>query len=169
MSTHSFKKLASFLFLAVLLFSFRPAQTFQTDFSGTWKLNESKSELGQYGARGVASKIMIEQKKDMVSLAKTANNFQGEEATTTEILSFDGKETESLVFGSAKRKAKLKWSSDGQNMLVSATIAFEREGQTFDISSTETWSLSSDGKTLTVVSNITTPQGEISIKAAYDK
>ena len=166
MNIYPLKKLTSLLFVAVLLFSFRPVQT---DFSGAWKLNESKSELGQFGARGVASKIMIEQKTDVVSLAKTANNFQGEEATTTEILSFDGKETESLVFGSAKRKAKLKWSSDGQNMLVSATIAFEREGQTFDISSTETWSLSSDGKTLTVVSNITTPQGEISIKAAYDK
>lgn len=166
MNTSPFKKLTALLFASVLLFSFRPVQT---DFSGAWKLNESKSELGQFGARGVANKIMIEQKTDVVSLAKTATNFQGEEATTTEVLSFDGKEAESLVFGAAKRKAKLKWSSDGQNMLVSATIAFERQGQTLDISITETWSLSADGKTLTVASNMTTPQGEISTKAVYDK
>lgn len=166
MNTYPLKKLTSLLFIAVLLFSFRPVQT---DFSGAWKLNESKSELGQFGARGVASKIMIEQKTDVVSLAKTATNFQGEEAITTEVLSFDGKEAETFVFGTAKRKAKLKWSSDEQNMLVSATIAFERQGQTFDISITETWSLSADRKTLTVASNMTTPQGEISTKAVYDK
>ena len=169
MNTYSLKKIASLLFLSALLFSFRPAQTFHTDFSGTWKLNESKSELGQFGGRGIASKIVIEQKADAVSLAKTATNFQGEEATTTEVLSFDGKEAESLVFGTAKRKAKLKWSADGQNMLVSASIAFERQGQSFDITSTETWALSADGKTLTVSTNLATPQGEISTKAVYEK
>jgi hypothetical protein len=169
MYTHPFKKIASLVLLSAVLFSFRPAAHFVPDFSGTWKLNESKSELGQFGGRGVPSKIVIDQKTDQISLTKTATSFQGEEATATEALSFDGKESESLLFGTAKKKSTLKWSADGQSMLVSSNIAFEMQGQTIAISGTETWSLGTDGKTLTVSSTITTPQGEISTKAVYDK
>jgi len=169
MKTYSFKKITSLLFLSAALFSFRPAYVFQTDFTGTWKLNENKSELGQFGARGVPSKIVIEQKTDAISFAKTATNFQGEESTNTETMTFDGKESESLLFGTSKKKSILKWSADGNEMVISSNIAFEMQGQTFDISSVENWGLSADGKTITVSSKINTPQGEIATKSVFDK
>jgi hypothetical protein len=169
MNTYPFKKIASLLFLSVLLFAFRPVQILQTDFSGTWKLNENKSELGQFGARGVPSKIVIEQKADGISLTKTATSFQGEESTGTELLSFDGKESESLFLGTSKKKSALKWLADGKEMVISSNIAFEMQGQTIDISSVENWSLSADGKTISVSSKINTPQGEIATKSVFDK
>ena len=169
MNIHPFKKLASLLFLSVVLFAFRPAQTLQTDFSGTWKLNENKSELGQFGARGVPSKIVIEQKADAISLTKTATSFQGDETTGTEMLTFDGKESESVFLGTSKKKSSIKWSADGKEMVVTSNIAFEMQGQTIDISSVENWSLSADGKTIAVSSKINTPQGEIATKSVFDK
>ena len=169
MNTYPFKKIAYLLFLSGLLFSFRPAQIVQTDFSGTWKLNENKSELGQFGARGVPSKIVIEQKADAISFTRTAMNFQGEEGTSSETMTFDGKESESLVFGTSKKKSTLKWSGDGKEMVISSNIAFEMQGQSIDISSVENWSLSSDGKTLTISSKTNTPQGEIATKSVFDK
>ena len=169
MKTNSLAKFASLLFLTVFFFSFRPAQIFQTDFSGTWKLNENKSELGQFGARGVASKIVIEQKADAISFARNSTGFQGEELSSTETMTFDGKESESLVFGTSKKKSTLKWSADGKEMVITSNIAFEMQGQTLDISSVENWTLGADGKTLTISSKINTPQGEIATKSVYDK
>ncbi len=169
MKTSALKKMASLLFLSVWLFSFRPAPVFQTDFSGTWKLNESKSELGQFGARGVPSKMVIDQKTDVISFTRTAMNFQGEEATATEAMSFDGKESESLVFGTSKKKSTLKWATDSKDMVITSNIAFEMQGQSINISSVETWNLSADGKMITISSRINTPQGEIVIKSAFEK
>ena len=169
MKTYPFKKTVSLLFLAAVLFSFRPVQVFQTDFTGTWKLNENKSELGQFGGRGVPSKIVIDQRADVISFTKTAMNFQGEESTSTEAMTFDGKESESMVFGTSKKKSTLKWAADGKDMVISSNIAFDMNGQTFDISSVENWSLSADGKTITVSSKINTPQGEIATKSVFDK
>ncbi len=169
MKTNTLSKIALLLLITVSVFSFRPAQIFQTDFSGTWKLNENKSELGQFGARGVPSKMVIEQKADAISLAKTSMNFQGEEVNSTENMTFDGKESESLVFGTSKKKSTLKWSADGKEMVITSNIAFDMQGQTFDIGSVENWTLSADGKTVTISSKINTPQGEIATKSVFDK
>ncbi len=163
------KRVFSCTMLVAALCSFSLLQGLQTDFSGTWKLNESKSELGQFGARGTASKIVVEQKTDAISVSKTAASFNGEENTSTETLTFNGKESETTVFGAAKKKSILKWADDGKTMTVSYSIAFERDGQTFDIKGTETWSIAADGKTLTVKSVISTPQGEMENKAVYNK
>ncbi len=162
------KKLLSVLTLAALVCSFTPAK-FQPDFTGTWKLNEGKSDLGQFGARGVATKIIAEQKADAVTLTKTSASFDGSEATNSETLLFSGKESESTVFGSSKKKSTLKWSADGNSMVITYTIAFERNGQSFDLKGTESWTMGADGKTLTLSANITTPQGEITTKAVYEK
>jgi hypothetical protein len=53
--------------------------------------------------------------------------------------------------------------------VISSNIAFEMQGQTIDISSVENWSLSADGKTISVSSKINTPQGEIATKSVFDK
>ncbi len=169
MYTSPAKKLFSLLILGAFLCSFMPLPKAQTDFSGTWKLNDSKSELGQFGGRGVASKIVIDQKADAIGLTKTAASFDGGENTTTETLAFNGKESEITVFGAAKKKSTLKWDADGKTMTVSYSISIERDGQSFDIKGTETWSLDADGKTLTVKTAMSTPQGDIETKAVYNK
>jgi len=160
------KKILSALVLSTILFSFT---SFQPNFTGTWKLNESKSDLGQFGARGAASKIVIDQKADAISITKTAASFDGGETTNTETLLFSGAESETTVFGSAKKKSILKWSADGNTMTVSYGIAIERNGQSFDLKGTESWALSADGKTITISTAMTTPQGELNTKAVYEK
>lgn len=58
---------------------------------------------------------------------------------------FDGKESETTVFGNSKKKSLVKWSDDGQMLTISYTILFERNGQTSEIKGTETWGLTKDG------------------------
>ena len=145
----------------------------KTNFAGNWALNESKSELGDFGGRFAPRKIKVEQKGDAIIIAKTTPGFNGgEDVTRTETLTFDGKTTESTYtggFGTSKRKASLKWSGDEKSFVVTAAIAFEGQDGPVEINGTETWTLSADGKTLTYETLNKSPQGEFAMKGVYDK
>jgi hypothetical protein len=160
------RKLFAVILASTAFFAFRPAPT---NFSGTWALNEGKSEFGQFGSRGAPSKIVVDQKVDAIAIDRTGSNFQGETVTSTESLGFDGKEVESTFLGSAKKKSSMKWAADQQSFTVGYNILFGQGDRTFELKGTETWTLSADGKTLTVANTGSTPQGEFSTKMAFDK
>lgn len=160
-------KLLTFLIAPFIILSFTSVPD-RANLAGEWKLNEGKSELGEFGGRFAARTIKIEQTADAITISKTAPSFGGGDATTTETLSFDGKESESTVFGSSKKKSVAKWSDDGQALTISYTIAFERNGQTSEITGKEAWSLTKDG-TLSLITVSTSPRGETTTKAVYDK
>ena len=140
------------------------------DFSGEWKLNESKSQMGQFG-RAAAKKIKVESMDAQgISYDRTSTNQAGEDVVRKEKLSFDGKETESTYaggFGNAKRKASAKITDDA--LIIDATTKFDRDGQEIEIKSKETWKLSDGGQTLTIESNSTSSFGENSMKLVYEK
>ena len=167
MNIHSLRKLSILLIAPVFLLSFMSMPA-RTNFGGQWKLNEGKSELGEF--TGFAAKsVKVEQKEDAITITQV-NSFNGEEMTRTETLTFDGKETESSGgFGNAKRKSTAKWSDDGKILTVTFVLKLEFNGETNEIKGTEKYSLSDDGKTLTLQSNSAGPQGDISSKAVYDK
>jgi hypothetical protein len=161
------KMLFSFLVPAVLLLSFTTVAD-RVNFSGDWKLDESKSELGEFGGR-VARVLKTEQKENEITITRTTPGFQGGDPVTTTItLTYDGKVTESEGFGGAKRKSTAKWSEDGQALTVNNTTIFERDGQTSEFKSTETWTLTKDGF-LSVVTYSNSPRGESTTKAIYKK
>lgn len=161
------KKLLALLIAPAFLFAFT-TKLYRSDFSGDWKLNESKSDLGQM-AQFATRAIKAEQKDNAISISRTAPGFDGGDATSAETLSFDGKETETTVLGNSKRKASAKWSDDGNALTVNYILNLDFNGQAFEVKGTETWTLSSDGKTLTVQTNAASPQGDLASKAVYDK
>ena len=122
--------LFSLLIPAVMLFSFATFAD-HANFSGDWKLNESKSELGDFGAR-VARSVKAEQKENAITITRTTPGFNGGDPVTTSLtLTFDGKVTESEGFGGSKRKSTASWSDDGKTLTVSTTTSFERDGQAY--------------------------------------
>jgi len=160
------KVLFSLLAPAVLLFSFMSFAD-RADFSGNWKLNEGKSELGDFAAR-VNRTVKVEQKDADITISTTRPGFNGgDDVTTTTTMTFDGKVTESEGFGGSKRKTSVKWSDDGKTLTVSSVMQFERDGQTSEFKSTETWTMS--GAALSIVTNSTSPRGESTTKAIYEK
>jgi len=161
------KVLFSLLAPAVILFSFLSLAD-RPNFSGDWKLNEGKSELGEFGGR-VARSIKVEQKEANITIARTSPGFNGgDPITTTFTLTFDGNVTESAGFGGSKRKTTAAWSADAQTLTVNSTTQFERDGQTSESKSTETWTLTKEGA-LSIVTHSTSPRGESTTKALYDK
>jgi len=161
------KKLLSLLIAPAFLLAFTSKMD-RTNFAGNWKLNESKSELGQFG-RFAPHTVKAEQKDDAISITRIATGFNGDERTTTETLTYDGKESESILFGNSKKKSTIKWSDDGKTFSINYTLLLDFNGQTNEIKGTETWALSDDGKTLTIQNNSSSPQGDISTKAVYEK
>jgi hypothetical protein len=161
------KKVLTLLIAPAFLFAFT-TKMYRSNFSGDWKLNESKSDLGAM-AQFATRAIKADQKDNAITISRTAPGFDGGDATTSETLGFDGKEIESTVFGNSKRKASAKWSDDGNTLTVNYVLNLDFNGQTFDVKGNEVWTLSSDGKTLTVQTNASSPQGDLTAKAVYDK
>ena len=161
------KTMFSLLIPAVILFSFTTVAD-RVNFSGDWKLDESKSELGDFGGR-VARSIKVDQKDIAITITRTTPGFNGgDPVTTTVILTYDGKVTESEGFGGSKRKSTAVWSDDGSTLTVNNTITFERDGQTSEFKSTETWTMTKEGL-LSIVSHSNSPRGESTTKAIYKK
>ena len=156
---------AALLFIMLLSASVTFAQ--RASFSGDWKLDEKKSELGQF-ARSATS-VKVDQKEDAITIAKVTPGFNGGEARTNTItLGFDGKVVQSEGFGGAVRKSTAKWSDDGKTLTITSNMNFERDGQSFEIKSTESWTLTTDGS-LSVITTSTSSRGENTIKAIYTK
>jgi hypothetical protein len=166
MNTFS-KRLSIFLVAPAILFSFTSLPD-KANFSGEWKLNESKSDLGQM-APFAPRKIKVEQKDDAISISKTAPSFSGEDVTVSETLTFDGKEVETKIMGNSKRKASAKWSDDGQTLTITYDILLDFNGQQTEIKGTETWVLADGGKTLVSQNNSTSSYGELQAKGVYEK
>ncbi|HVT86920.1 MAG TPA: hypothetical protein VHD35_17085 [Chitinophagaceae bacterium] len=149
----------------LLSFTLKPDHT---NFSGDWKLNEGKSDLGQFASYATRS-IKTVQDNDSISIARTAPSMNGDDFTSHETLTFDGKETESPLFGESKKIASAKWADDGQSFTITYKLMLDFNGQQNEIEGTEKWSLADGGKTLVLENNSSSSFGDLSTKAVYDK
>ena len=153
----------AFLSLSLLFaFSYKAA-----NFSGTWNLDESASELGQFGARGAYSKVVIEQSDEAIKMTVSGSGFDGSnyEITETHLV---GKESQNTGIMNSKKISTLNWDGE-QSFKIDVKLMLEFQGQSLELTGNEKWEISNDGKTLTQYSSVNTPQGEMSTKAVYKK
>jgi hypothetical protein len=161
------KKILGILIAPVILLSFT-SRPDHANFAGEWHLNETKSDLGQF-ANYAPRTIKVEQTDDSITISKTAPGFSGDDVTTSETLSFDGKETKSTIFQTSTRTASAKWSDDGQTLTITYDLMLDFNGQTTEIKGTEVWTLADDGKTLVSQNNSSSSFGDIEAKGIYEK
>lgn len=130
------------------------------NFTGTWKLNIAKSDFGQTPVpESLVDKI--EHKETAITLNSTRVE-QGATDAVTLNLTTDGKENINTVHG-AEVKTKLKW--EGTMLLLDSMITVEGGS----ISLKDKWSLSADGKVLTIARHYTGPEGEADITYFLEK
>jgi hypothetical protein len=168
MNNYKSTKLLLLLLLPAFLVSFS-GKTYKANYTGSWKLNEQKSELGEFGGRIAARKFKVEQKDDVISITRTGTTFNGDEYSNTETLTFDGKVCEMTVYETSKKKSTIKWSEDGNSFVITYTFDFNFNGESSTINGTEKWSISEDGKSLTSQTNSQGPQGDFTMKGVYEK
>ena len=147
-----------------------PAASFageKTDFTGEWTLNEDKSDLGE-GRAFAAFKVAVKQEGNTISIERTRTGRDGEERTTSETLTLDGKENiNESERGSSS--SVLTWSDDGATLTIKSKREFDRQGETFEMNSAEVWTLAEDGKILKIQSEMSSSRGERSVSLVYEK
>ena len=145
--------------LAVLALAALPALA-KPNFSGDWKLNVSKSSFGQMPApTGMTNKITHEDPKlaSHVKQSGERGDFEFDSNYTT-----DGKECSNDIFGNPV-KSTLKW--EGDTLLIDAKGTFGDN----EFSMQDKWTLSDDGKTLTIVRLFKSSMGEGEQKLVFEK
>jgi hypothetical protein len=156
MRRHAFKLLAvlTACSLATALAAAPP------NLSGTWKGNVAKSDFGQMPAPSSFS-AKIDHKDPSLKVASTFVGDQGE-MTFEMTFSTDGTETTNQM-GPFTMKSKAKW--EGNALLVESKGSSDNG----EFTSKEKWTLSEDGKTLTIARTFSGPMGEMNQTVVHDK
>jgi hypothetical protein len=150
-----------FIVVAALAMTLLAAQSQAApNFSGEWKLNLAKSDYGPI--QQFAPEFMIRTVKHDDPVLQISNHSKGAQGETTTQLKYttDGKPAENTNPAS---KGSAKW--DGDKLVVDSVRDFNGT----ELKNHDVWSLSADGKTMTVNSHLIAPQGEFDIVFVFDK
>lgn len=144
-----------------LIFS---AQVFaQANFSGTWKLNESKSQFGGQPTGSVFSGLKVTQTDRSLTITGSRDNG----TSTTALYPMDGSNMTMPLDNGRKMAANLKWTADKTGL--TRYSAYYSQGDQPDYSSTEEWRLTDGGKALILTRTFNRNGNAVTIKAVYDK
>lgn len=149
------------LFAATLILTMTAATAAaKPNFSGDWKLNTSKSDFGQMPAPdSMTQKITHEDPKlDMhIKQSSQMGDFERDVKYTT-----DGKESTNMIRDNPAVSV-VKWDGD--------VLTFETKGKFGDNEFTmkDRWTLSEDGKVLTIQRVFSSSMGEAEQKVVMDK
>jgi hypothetical protein len=141
----------------------------QANFSGTWGLNESKSNFGDSQFRFAATTMTVTQDDKILSVESTMPGFDGGEMKTSAKYNLDGTLSENIGMMDTKTKSIVAWSADKSSITIASTMTFDMNGESREMKSSQTWKLSEGDKVLLNESSFTGPDGEMKTTAAYDK
>ena len=151
----------AYVSLAVACLGAPAAAMAAPNLSGEWKLNVARSKYGDFPAP--ASMIRkIKHEGVSLSMSTTQKGAQGE--VTSELnYSTDGK---AVVNKTATGEIKGGAHWEGNNLIIESS----RQVNSAELKERDTWTLSADGKTLTVAAHIVLPQqGEFDVTQVFDK
>jgi hypothetical protein len=160
------------------------SQAKPTDFSGTWVLDVGKSQLGERMRIEAMTMTAAQTEKELKVTTETkrpappadaspggrgmGRGFGGGEGTVS--YSLDGKETIVEIDGpNGKLPVKYKGTIDTGKANLSSSRSFSGPMGEVTITTKDTWSLSADGKMLTVVREQSTPRGTSSSTLVFVK
>jgi hypothetical protein len=134
----------------------------QPNLTGTWKLDIPKSNFGQIPPPASQTDT-IDDNEPSVKIAEDQKGGMMGDMNLTSTLSTDGKETTSPGMGGAPTTSTAHW--DGAALVVDSKLSF----QGTDVKVKDTYTLSSDGKTLTQVTHVESGMGNFDSTSVYEK
>ena len=161
------------------------SQAKPTDFSGTWVLDVSKSQLGERARIEAMTVTVAQTDKELKVTTETKRPAPPADASSggpggrgmgrgfgdgTVSYSLDGKETIVEIEGpNGKMPVKYKGTIEGGKANLSSTRTFTGPMGEVTSMTKDSWSLSADGKTLTVAREQTSPRGTNSSTLVFAK
>jgi hypothetical protein len=168
------------IFSLFLLAVSTSAQT--ADFSGTWSLDVSRSKLGDRNMIAEQTLTVVQTAKDITVTPATKRTAPPDAAggggarggmgggDTKSTFTLDGKGKDVTVDSPrGPSTATLTGKSEGGKLNLTTSRSFDGPNGPMTMSSKETWELSSDGKTLTITTERTTPRGTDSTTKVFTK
>jgi len=136
----------------------------EKNFSGEWILSED-SQSDQPGF--MRTKILvINHEGNTLTIKRTFAGRNGQEYTEEEKLTLDGKECVNK-FINREVKSIAEKIENGEKIKIVSKIKFERNGNVFETTRTEIYSLSVDGKILTLDVSTSSQRGTRSFTLTY--
>ena len=123
--------------------------------------NFAKSNYGKFPAPLSMTRKIAHNGPKLI-LATTQKGAQGE-VTSNLVYTTDGKESVNKSSLSGESKGTAQWI--GEKLMIESS----REFQGATLKQKEIWTLSADGKTLTMDSHVSIPNGEFDVKQVFDK
>jgi hypothetical protein len=137
----------------------------KANFSGTWTLDKSKSEGLPPNLKDQV--MTVTQTGDKINIESKLTMDEGEQ-NVSDVYMLDGKPADFSPKGpggiEGKGKRTAKWSADGNQIEVTETIVYDTPQGSVTVDIARTWTLSADGKMLTIDMNISSAMGSQQIK-----
>jgi len=130
------------------------------NFSGDWKMDAAKSDFGPMPAPDTLS-MKIKHEEPSVEIAQHQVGAQGELKADYKYTT-DGKECVNTVRNN-ELKSTVNW--EGEALIVKTKLNFQGNDVTLD----DKWTIPEDGKTMTIDRQISSPQGELTMKIVLVK
>lgn len=131
------------------------------NLSGTWKLNISKSDFGQFPPPDSRKEEITDNEPNIKIVSTWTGGPMGDGTMSVDLVT-NGKETAGEAFGMSTKNTA-RW--EGSALLVNTTL----QSDNGDATVKSAYNVSPDGKTLTVAAHISGPMGEMDMKSVYDK
>ncbi len=150
----------AFFFLAAIVVSVTVSA--QVDLSGSWKLNSSKSKLGEQFSMAPKEIILVQKGNDLS--VERHSEWQGQEFTTNDKFTLDGKECVNPGMMDTQKKSTAVWAADKKSLKVISKIPMQDGGE---ISITEVYKM--DGANMVIEMNSSSSFGDMAETQVYDK
>jgi hypothetical protein len=140
----------------------------KANFSGTWILNETKSDFGEYGRMMASNKIIIAHKGKKLTMERYATAPTGESYNYTENYTLDGKECVNAPSPEFKKTSTVVKSEDKKGLVINSTLDVSFEGNSMKILTVENYSLQENGKVMVIKATASTDYGDMVVNFVYD-
>jgi hypothetical protein len=130
------------------------------NFSGEWKMNPERTDYGTVPKPEKMLRKIVHEDPNLRIVA-TQSGPRGETSSELKLV-IDGKE-QVIRMGNVEVKTTARW--DGPILRIDSKRPF----QTGEIVMQEKWTLSDEGKTLTIATHIIVPRGEADITVVLEK
>jgi|WetSurMetagenome_2_1015567.scaffolds.fasta_scaffold314686_2 hypothetical protein len=149
------------LFSAALLISII-VNSQSLNFSGSWKLNSSLSKLNAEFSFA-PKEIIIDQKGNDYKVERHSS-FQGEDFTTNDKFTLDGKECLNTGWQDSQKKSTAVWSDDKNSLKISTKLTMGDGGEMTII---EVYKM--DKTNLVIETSASSSYGDMAETMVYDK
>jgi len=137
------------------------------DFSGSWVLDEDRSDLGRMGAGAAPARMDIVQAGNDLSISTTRILESADDQVTVQKLTLDGAESSS-VFMNSPRVTTARRSPSGDGILIDSTVTMVRQGGS-KMTIKDTWKLLDGGRRLSVERFTTGFRGDQHTTLVFDR